>query len=167
MDSITYFAPSLEKLKLSEEERRIIDKLTAAAQVIGVLYERQKNPALPGSGFYPPNTTRQEVENAAKQNPGILSPYTLVERDEKGNLIAVPYSRAFKKELKKVAKLLLDAADVSQDISFRAYLRGRANDLLCDNYDESNILWLQTENAKIGFVIGAFDRYLDKLFFVK
>src|SRR3989344_1919833 len=153
-------------IKLSIQERKALEKLTEAAEIISTLYLKQKNPRYPGANFYPSDATKKEIEVAAKKDPEILSPYAFVER--KGEkLVAVPYRVKFQKELSKVAKLLREAAVLSSDKNFQTYLRARAEDLLKDSYDHSNILWLKTEQSKIGCVIGPFDRYLDQLFFKK
>ena len=151
---------------LSIQERKILNKLGEAAKIISSLYLAQKNPRYRGANFYPSDATKKEIELAAKKDPEILSPYTFVERKGK-KLVAVPYKVKFKKELLEIAQLLKGAAVLSSDKNFQAYLRARAEDLLKDNYDRSNILWLKTERSKIGCVIGPFDRYLDQLFFVK
>ena len=152
--------------RVSAQERKILSKLGEAAKIISSLYLAQKNPRYRGANFYPSDATKQEIEVAAEKDPEILSPYTFVER--KGEkLVAVPYRVKFKKELSEIAKLLKEAAVLSSDTHFQAYLKARAEDLLKDNYDRSNILWLKTEHSKLSCVIGAFDRYIDKLFFKK
>lgn len=151
---------------LSAQEKKILQELGKAAEIISSLYLAQKNPRYRGANFYPSDATKKEIELAAKKDPEILSPYTFVERKGK-KLIAVPYRIKFKKELSRIAKLLKGAAVLSSDKKFQAYLRARADDFLKDNYDKSNILWLKTDRSKIGCVIGPFDRYLDQLFFTK
>ena len=157
----------IDTSQLAADEKKVLKKLVAAAELIEPLYAKQRNPKYPGANFYPHDATREEIEKAAKKNPAILSPYTFVERDRSGKLIAVPYSRKFKKELTVIAKLLREAATLSNDKAFKAYLVARAVDLLKDDLDKSNILWLQTDQSRIGFVIGAFDRFHDKHFFQK
>ena len=157
----------IDTKELSQKEKVLFNKLISAAGLIASLYSKQKNNKYPGANFYPHDATKEEIEKAAKTTPAILSPYTFVERDKNGKLIAVPYHLKFKKELKEISKLLKEAASLSQDQNLKAYIRSRAEDLLTDNYDRSNVLWLKTEKSKIGCVIGAFDRYLDKLFFKK
>lgn len=153
-------------MRLSIQERKVLKKLTEAAEIISTLYLKQKNPRYPGANFYPHDSTKKEIELAAEKDPAILNPYTIVER--KGDkLIAIPYRVKFQKELSKIARFLQEAAVLTSDKNFQAYLRARAEDLLKDNYDRSNILWFKTEHSKISCVIGSFDRYLDKLFFKK
>lgn len=157
----------IDTKELSQKEKVLFKKLISAAELIAPLYLKQKNNKHPGANFYPYDATKEEIGRAARKNPAILSPYTFVERDKTGKLIAIPYHLKFKKELKPISELLEEAADLSEDKNFSLYLRSRAEALLTDNYDKSNILWLKTVSSKIGFIIGAFDRYLDKLFFKK
>jgi len=152
---------------LSQNEQAVLKKLIRAAELIAPIYLVQKNSDFEGANFYPQDADREEIETAAQKDPAILSPYTFVERDESGNLKAVPFCVKFENELKSVAKLLREAAEISEDKELAQYLNCRAEDMLSDNYDESNIFWLKTEKSKIGCVIGPFDRYLDKLFFKK
>lgn len=157
----------LNRPDLSSEEKKVLAKLIRAAELLAPLYLKQKNPSRPGANFYPADASREEIEQTAKRYPEILSPYTFVERDSSGELVAVPYRVKFKKELSSIAKLLREAAQITRDANLKAYLQARAEDLLIDNYDRSNVLWLKTAKSKIGFVIGPFDRYIDKLFFQK
>lgn len=152
--------------RLSASEKQVVQKLSKAANIISSLYLAQKNPRHAGANFYPQDATREEIETAAKKNPAILSPYTFVERKGK-QLVTIPYSKKFYKELVQIAKLLKEAAALSKDKIFKAYLAARAQDLLRDNFDYSNILWLNTDQTNIGFVLGPFDRFLDKLFYRK
>lgn len=164
MDAFVRF--SFPKEAFSPEELRVLENLTQAAAIISSLYLIQKNSAFPGANFYPPDATKGEIEKAAQKNPALLSPYTFVER-QGTVLVAVPYGVKFKKELMKAASFLRTAASFSSDPLFQKYLVARARDLLKDDYDRSNIIWLKTERSRIGCVIGPFDRYLDKLFFRK
>lgn len=154
-------------LQLSRNEQKVLKTLEDAAEILAIIYAKQKNPRYPGANFYPHDATKEEIENAAKKSPAILDPYTIVERNKSGRLVAVPYRVKFQKELTKIAQLLRKAATLSKDTKLCSYLKARADDLLSDHYDKSNILWLKTEDSKIGCVIGAFDRYLDKFFFKK
>ncbi len=158
---------SVDLSSFSEKEKTVFQKLIEASELLGSLYEQQKDVRYPGAGFYPSDAAKQEIETASQKNPAILSPYTFVVRERKGDLKAIPFHVKFKKELKPIAGLLREAAKISDDKNLSRYLESRAKALLTDNYDESNILWLKTEKSKIGCVIGPFDRYLDKIFFKK
>jgi len=157
----------IDMKELSQREKVLLEKLILAAELIAPLYLKQKNDKYPGANFYPPDATREEIEKAAKKNSAILNPYTFVERNKSGKLIAIPYHLKFKKELKPIAKLLIKAAKLSDSKKFSHCLKNRANSLLNGNYEESEIVWLKTEPSKFGFIIGPIERYLDKLFFKK
>lgn len=157
----------IDKESLEAGDKRAFDKLVQAVELLPALYLKQKNPKYPGANLYPPDASREEIESAGKKNPALLDPYTIVERSRAGDLVAVPYREKFTKELTEIAKLLKEAAAFTSDKTLKAYLVSRAKDLLGNNLDESNALWLQTANAKIGFVIGPFDRFLDRHFHKK
>lgn len=153
----------------SQKEKAVFKKLISAAKLIAPLYLKQKNPKYPGANFYPPDATKEEIKEAAKKDPLILDPYTLVERDKSGSLKAVSFHIKFKKELEPVAELLREAAGLSEDENFSYYLKSRAQSLLDGNYEKSEIVWLTSGafDSKFGFVIGPIERYIDKLFFTK
>lgn len=153
--------------ELSQKEKTILRKLILAAELTAPLYLKQKNNKYPGANFYPHDATKEEIEKAASKNPAILDPYTFVGRDKRGELIAVPYHIKFKKELKPIARLLQEAAELSDNKNFAWYLKSRAKSLLDGDYDKSDIIWLKTEPFKFGFIIGPIERYIDKLFFKK
>jgi hypothetical protein len=152
---------------LSDKEKQLVDKLILAAEMIAPLYLKQKNNNFPGANFYPQDATAVEIEEAGKSNPAILDPYTFVEREQGGSLIAVPFYAKFKEELKPISNLILEAAGLSEDVEFSGYLKSRAQALADGSYEKSDTVWLQSKPFKIGFIIGPTERYLDKLFFKK
>jgi len=152
---------------LSLKDKTILKKLVLAAKLIAPLYLKQKNNKYPGANFYPHDATREEIGRTAKKDPTILDPYTFVERDKLGKFITIPFHIKFKKELKPIAKLLIEAAGLSENKNFSKYLKYRAYSLLNGDYEKSEIIWMKTEPFKFGFVIGPIERYLDKLFFKK
>jgi len=115
-----------------------------------------------GANFYPKDMTVEEFEKA--NLPDKTSLYTLLRRDEKGNLITVPYHKAFEKQHKKAAELLQRAAGLAEDEGFKKYLLARADALLTDNYRPSDMLWMDMKNNHIDLVIGPIETYEDQLF---
>lgn len=152
---------------LTSEEKKVVEKLTAAVASIAPIYQEQENPHFPGADFYPHDSTKEEIEEAAKTNPDILSPYTIVEKDLTGKLIAISYHIKFKKQLEKTARYLKEAAKLTsnKDLAHRLYLEADA--LLDGNYEASDIYWVTMKPYKIDIAIGPIDRLLDKLFFIK
>jgi len=119
-------------------------------------------PRPPGVRFYPTDMSRQEFE--AWEQPGKDGLYTLVRRDEEGRLTLVPYSEAYAPELRELADLLRRAADLAEDPGFAAYLRLRAEALLTDDYQPSDLAWMDMKNNAVELVIGPIETYQDRLF---
>lgn len=118
-----------------------------------------------GANFYPKNMSYQEFEeftNLEKYNS-----YTLIRRNELGSLRTIPYYMAYKEKLDKIAELMNNAADLSDDEGFKKYLKLRAEALLTDNYYESDIAWMQMKNNLIDFVVGPMEDLDDRLYYTK
>lgn len=116
----------------------------------------------PGANFYPQDMTIEEFENF--EDPDKKSLYTLIRRDENGNLTSVWYHEAFEKEVTKASELLIKASELAEDEGFKLYLQKRAEALLTDDYYESDVAWMQMKNNLIDFVTGPIENYEDKLF---
>ncbi len=119
-------------------------------------------PRPPGAGFYPADITKAEFE--AADLPGKDGQYSLIERDDAGKLKVVPYHVAYKAELEQVADLLRQAAQVASDKGFRDYLVLRADALLSDDYQPSDMAWMDMKSSPIDVVIGPIENYQDALF---
>jgi hypothetical protein len=119
-------------------------------------------PRLPGAKFYPEDITVDEFE--AWDNPDKSSLYTIIKRDSKGELIAVPYSEAFKEQHSKAANLMMKAADLAEDAGLKKYLKMRADALLTNQYQPSDFAWMEMKQSNIDFVVGPVESYEDQLF---
>jgi hypothetical protein len=117
-----------------------------------------------GANQYPADMTVAEFEAAAADNPELKSLYTLVRRNDMGALIAVPYHEAFAEEHAAVAEKLREAAELSSDPQFAAYLRLRADALMTDDYQASDFAWMDMKDNPIDVVIGPIETYEDALF---
>lgn len=115
-----------------------------------------------GSGFYPADMTREELEKSDVSDKKGL--YSMVQRDKSGKLISIPYSVYFKDELKKAADLLLQAANVTEEIQLKKYLTLRAEAFLTDNYIPSDFAWMDMTNSGLDIIIGPIENYEDGLF---
>lgn len=119
-------------------------------------------PKPPGANFYPADMTREEF--AAADFAGKESLYTLVRRDAAGKLESVPYHLAYAPRLKRAAALLERAAGLADDPEFASYLRLRAQALVTDDYQPSDMAWLDMKDNPLDVVIGAIETYEDQLF---
>lgn len=117
-----------------------------------------------GANFYPADMTRAEFERASGQNAALKSLYTVVRRDDAGQLIAVPYSQAYADHMHKAAEYLREAGALAVDEEFGAYLKLRAAALESDEYFESDLAWMSMKNNVIDIVIGPIEVYEDELF---
>lgn len=156
-----------KEAKLTSTEKKVVAKLIKAAKLLAPIYKLQRNSSRNGANFYPVDATKEEIQMAARKNKDILSPYTMVERDKNGNLVANPYHIKFKNQLQKVARPILEAAKLADNPDFAKRLYVQADSLLDGNYETSDIYWLSLKPYKINFVIGPIERYDDKLFFTK
>lgn len=115
-----------------------------------------------GANFYPANITREEFEAAELVDKTGL--YSLVRRDESGALVTVPYHVAYAPDLQKAADLLRAAAELSDHEGFANYLRLRADALLTDDFQASDMAWMDVKTNPIELVIGPIETYEDQLF---
>ena len=115
-----------------------------------------------GSGFYPSNMTREELEKSDVSDKKGL--YSMIRRNESGKLTSIPYSVYFKDELKKAADLLLQAAQITEETQLKKYLSLRAEAFLTDNYMPSDFAWMDMTNSGLDIIIGPIENYEDGLF---
>ena len=112
-----------------------------------------------GAGFYPRDMTKEELKGKA-----LKSQYTLVRRDSTGALIAVPYHEAFEDQIRPAAARLREAAALAEDAGLHRYLELRAKALETDEYQPSDLAWLDMKDNTIDVVIGPIETYEDQLF---
>jgi len=115
-----------------------------------------------GAEFYPSDMEKAEFATASFD--GKQSLYTMVKRNEAGNLYALPYSEAFKSDLMKASELLMQASELAEDAGFKHYLTLRAKALLTDDYLASDMAWMDTKTNPVELVIGPIETYEDQLF---
>ncbi len=122
---------------------------------------------LPGANFYPPDMTKQEIERWIASLPDSAqreakSFYTLVRRNRAGELTVVPYPRAYRPQLTRLARLLRDAAAATTNASLRRFLELRADALLSNDYYASEVAWMELDSP-LDVTIGPYETYNDEL----
>lgn len=115
-----------------------------------------------GAGFYPADMTKEEFEEW--EDPDKTSQYTLIRRDENGDLVTVWYHDAYAEKINKAAELIMKASELAADKEFAEYLKLRATALLTDDYYYSDMAWMDVRNNNIDFVVGPVENYTDGLF---
>jgi hypothetical protein len=108
--------------------------------------------------------TREAFDAAAAVDPELASLYTLVRRDAAGGLVAVPYREAFAERVSFAAAKLREAAELAEDPGLKNYLELRADALLTDDYQPSDLAWMDMKDNGIDVVIGPIETYEDQLF---
>ncbi len=124
---------------------------------------------LPGANLYPADLTKAEFAAAlAKATPAhadsLKHLYTLVRRAADRTLIAMPYHVAFEAQNAIAAAKLREAAVLAEDAGLKKYLELRASALLSDEYQASDLAWMDMKHNTIDVVIGPIETYEDALF---
>lgn len=133
------------------------DRLDGNASFVEGIGEKPK-----GANFYPADMTKEEFEAAELE--GKASLYTFIRRDKEGNLMAIPYREMFPEKIKKAASLLRDAAALADDESFKNYLTLRADALETDDYQPSDMAWMDMKTNQMEMVVGPIETYEDALY---
>jgi hypothetical protein len=128
------------------------------------------DPKPAGAGFYPPDMTKEYFEGYVTGNPDMKQTledtYTVVKKQD-DSLVAVPYNEAYKEDLEIVAKYLREAAEISTEEPFKAYLNQKAEDLLGNEWYKSDTMWIDLEGNLLEILIGPYEVYEDGLFGLK
>ena len=115
-----------------------------------------------GANFYPHDMGRQEFEEW--DYPDKTNPHTLIRRDADGDLMAVSYAEAYEELNQEAARLLREAARLSDYEPLAMYLKKRAEALTTNSYYESDRAWMQMRDNNIDFVIGPVNTGEDRKF---
>ena len=115
-----------------------------------------------GANFYPVDMSKEEFEQAYL--PGKVGLYSLVRRDQTGELTLVPYHVEYAEELKEAAEILRKAAAFAESAQFATYLKLRAAALVSDDFQTSDLYWMDVKDNEIDVVIGPIETYEDRLF---
>lgn len=118
-----------------------------------------------GANFYPADMTKEEFESL--DNPDKNSLYTIIQRNENGELNVVWFKDYYKEQLTEVCQLLQKAIDLSENEGLKNYLIERKKAFETDNYFESDMAWMDMKEGLIDFVVGPIENYEDRLFGTK
>ena len=92
----------------------------------------------------------------------------MVRRNSSGKLEAIPYHKFFAKKLERASFLLEQAASLADDAGpKKLHLQLRAKALISDDYQASDMAWLDMKTNKIDIVIGPIENYEDQLLVIK
>jgi hypothetical protein len=122
----------------------------------------------PGANYYPEDMTKEEFHNwlatlsAADQEKAKGFFYT-VRRGTERKLMLVPFSDEYKQWLEPAARLLREAAELTEHPALKDYLTKRADAFLSNDYYASDVAWMELD-APIEPTIGPYEVYMDELF---
>jgi len=168
MNSIRFFkAPRETENLLTLSEKKMLPFLIDAAKGVDKIFRLQENQINNGANFYPRDAIKGEIESAAKDDPEIFSPFTVVKRDENNKLRALYYHEEYKSLLKPIAESIKKAAKIAQNKSLKKYLETLSTSLLDGSYEKIDKAWLGVKESNLDVVIGPYERYMDRLFFIK
>nr|MCH9684788.1 hypothetical protein [Deltaproteobacteria bacterium] len=121
-----------------------------------------------GAGYYPEDLTAEQFEAWVKEHEDsddLTGLFTMVSR--KGDeLVATPYSVAFKQWLDPAAAKLREAADLTKNASLAKFLRSRADAFGSDDYYQSDKDWMDLD-SRVEITIGPYETYEDGLMGLK
>jgi len=115
-----------------------------------------------GAEFYPSDMSKAEFEKASLDNKDGL--YSIIVRENSGELKVVPYGTIFLDDLKKAAGLLMKASLLAENEEFSNYLNLRATALMSNEFQASDLAWMDMKTNPIDVVIGPIEVYEDQLF---
>lgn len=128
-------------------------------------------PKPPGAGFYPKAFTREKFFDFLAAHPECKrtfnSPYTVIRPLDSNLLRAVPYHEYYEPQISFLSRALAGAARSEENARFRSFLERRAQDVLTDDYYESESLWVRLRDNPIDLVIGPYEVYEDRLLGIK
>ncbi len=122
---------------------------------------------LPGAGFYPAATTKEQMESWMKSLPPNEQEkargfFTVIRHGGK-NFALVPYRLEYQGELTQAAKLLREAAAAAAEPTLQKFLTTRADAFLSDDYYASDVAWMELK-GEIEPTIGPYEVYNDEWF---
>ena len=122
----------------------------------------------PGANFYPPDMTKEEFESWVKALPPAARRaaegfFTVIARGPAGKLSAIPYSKTYSKDLDRAARLLRQAAALTDNQSIKKFLNSRADAFLSNDYFASDVAWMDLDEP-LDVTIGPYETYNDELF---
>jgi len=127
-----------------------------------------------GANFYPENMNAQQFESwvssLSKDEQEQAKGFFTVIRWKEGTdsktqkqLVAIPFSEAYKDDLTRAAGLLKEAAALTDNETLKNFLNLRAEAFLSNDYYASDLAWMDL-NAPIDITIGPYETYNDELF---
>ena len=123
---------------------------------------------LPGANFYPEDVSKEEFESwVNKLYPESKAEaegfFTVIRRNPDRKLKFVPYSTEYHGDLGQAARLLREAAQLTDNASLKRFLTTRAEAFNTNNYFDSDMAWMDLDSP-LDVTYGPYETYNDELF---
>lgn len=121
-----------------------------------------------GANFYPENATKEALESwmnglPAAQKADAQWFFTVIRTGPDGKFRTVKYSDEYRPDLEKLARLLREAASLTDNASLKKFLSLRADAFLSNDYLASDFAWMDLDSP-VDITIGPYETYNDELF---
>lgn len=121
-----------------------------------------------GANYYPADMTKEEFNTwlsslSASEKEKATGFFYVIRRDANRKLKTVPYSQEYREFLEPAAKLLREAAALTNNKTLKDFLRKRADAFASDDYYASDVAWMDLDSP-IEVTIGPYETYEDELF---
>ena len=121
-----------------------------------------------GASYYPDDMTKDEFDKwlttlTDKEREKATGFFYVIRRDTDGKLATVPYSKEYREWLEPAARLLKEAAQLTDNETLKKYLTTRADAFTSDDYYASDVAWMELD-APIDLTIGPYETYMDELY---
>lgn len=121
-----------------------------------------------GANFYPAGATKAELETwmnglAPKDKEEAQWFFTTIRKGADGQFKTVKYAEEYKTELTQLARLLREAAALTDNASLKKFLTLRADAFLSNDYLASDFAWMDLDSP-VDITIGPYETYNDELF---
>ncbi len=111
-----------------------------------------------GANFYPSDATKDLITES------MTGQYSLVRRAADGSLVAIPYHEIYSDQLERASSKLFEAAALAEDPGLKRYLEMRAEALVTDDFQPSDMAWMEMKTNRLEIIIGPIENYEDQLF---
>ncbi len=126
----------------------------------------------PGQEIYPKGMTAASFDAwyltlSETEAQAAMSPYSVIREAGGGTYKSVPYHVEYARWVGPMARLLNEAADLSDSESFARFLRLKAKALQDDRYFDADTAWIELSGNRFDIVFGPFEVYSDGIKGVK
>ncbi len=120
----------------------------------------------PGGGFYPYGMTEEQFREHIPAGSSLDREMRVLFRfNETGELVAIPFSKAYAEWLQPAAELLEEAAALieQENPKMAVYLRSSARAFRTNDFRDNDLTWLQLTDGPLDANVGAVEQYMDAL----